>query len=145
MLQRPLSDLNSCLILRLILKHETTETWCEVIYEMVHILNCGLEIKWAMIIAVETWCWGAFCTFNRGDIFSERVSNALRSILEMCIKAEEKIMERTGKPHFRRGRRYIYVSFLLYFALLCFVFVWSFFFFWDGISKARAQWGIGES
>ena len=26
--------------------------WFEVIYEMFHILNCGFEIKWAMIIAV---------------------------------------------------------------------------------------------
>ena len=25
---------------------------CEVIYEMFHILNCGFEIKWAMIIVV---------------------------------------------------------------------------------------------
>ena len=25
---------------------------CEVMYEMFHILNCGVEVKWAMIIAV---------------------------------------------------------------------------------------------
>ena len=32
--------------------NEPVKNGCEVIYEMFHILNCGFEIKWAMIIAV---------------------------------------------------------------------------------------------
>ena len=32
--------------------NEPVKNGCEVIYEMFHILNCGFEITWAMIIAV---------------------------------------------------------------------------------------------
>ena len=32
--------------------NEPVKNRCEVIYEMFYILNCGFEIKWAMIIAV---------------------------------------------------------------------------------------------
>ena len=33
-------------------RDELINTNCEVIYETFHTLNCGFEIKWAMIIAV---------------------------------------------------------------------------------------------
>ena len=39
--------------------------YCEVIYEMFHILNCGVEIKWAMIIAVIRNCLN--CVYNCDD------------------------------------------------------------------------------
>ena len=32
--------------------NEPVKSGCEVIYERFHILNCGFEIKWAMIIAI---------------------------------------------------------------------------------------------
>ena len=32
--------------------NEPVKNGCEVIYEMFDILNCGFEIKWAMIVAV---------------------------------------------------------------------------------------------
>ena len=32
--------------------NDPVKNGCEVIYEMFHLLNCGFEIKYAMIIAV---------------------------------------------------------------------------------------------
>ena len=39
-------------VIKLSVKTFEQKNYCEVIYEMFHILNCGVEIKWAMIIAV---------------------------------------------------------------------------------------------
>ena len=57
--------------------NEPVKNGCGVIYEMLHILNCGFEIKWAMIIAVMIHSSHSFVSS------SEPVKNGCEVVYEM--------------------------------------------------------------
>ena len=56
--------------------NEPVRNGCEVIYEIFHMLNCGFEIKLAMIIAVMSWVQ----TPLKSWLFQASVHNCLNCV-----------------------------------------------------------------